>query len=71
MNRGLRILVEEAMVPFDAAVNSCTINPARCLGVDDRKGKIVAGFDADLVVLEDNYEVIQTYCRDVYKRQLR
>ena len=32
MNRGLRILVEEAMVPFDAAVNSCTINPARCLG---------------------------------------
>ena len=63
MNRGLRILVEEAMVPFDAAVNSCTINPARCLGVDDRKGKIVAGFDADLVVLEDNYEVIQTYCR--------
>lgn len=63
MNRGLRILVEEAMVPFDAAVNSCTINPARCLGVDDRKGRIVAGCDADLVVLQDDYEVLQTYCR--------
>ncbi len=63
MNRGLKILVEEAMVPFDAALNSCTINPARCLGVDDRKGRIAAGCDGDLVVLDDNYDVIQTYCR--------
>lgn len=63
MNRGLRILVEEALLPFDQALNSCTINPARCLGVDDRKGKLVAGFDADFVVLEDNYDVAQTYCR--------
>ena len=63
MNRGLRILVEEAMIPFDQALNSCTINPARCLGVDDRKGKLVAGYDADIVVLEDDYRVAQTYCR--------
>lgn len=41
MNRGLRILVEDALLPFDQALNSCTINPARCLGVDDRKGKLV------------------------------
>lgn len=63
MNKGLRILVEEAMIPFDAALNSCTLNPARCLRVDDRKGRIAAGYDADLVVLEDNYDVLQTYCR--------
>ncbi|MEG0687581.1 MAG: N-acetylglucosamine-6-phosphate deacetylase [Hungatella sp.] len=63
MNKGLRILVEEAQVPFDTALNSCTVNPARCLGVDDRKGKLVAGYDADLVVLEDDYAVIATYCR--------
>lgn len=63
MNRGLKILVEEAMVPFDAAVNSCTINPARALGVDDRKGSLMAGCDGDMVVLADDYRVIQTYCR--------
>lgn len=63
MNKGLKILVEQAMVPFDAALNSCTINPARCLGADNRKGKIVAGYDADLVILEDNYDVTQTYCK--------
>lgn len=63
MNRGLRILAEEALIPFDQALNSCTINPARCLGVDDRKGKLVAGYDADVVVLADDYTVVQTYCR--------
>lgn len=63
MNKGLKILVEDALIPFDTALNSCTINPARCLGVDGRKGKLTAGYDADVVVLEDNYDVCQTYCR--------
>lgn len=63
MNRGLKILVEKAMIPFDAALNSCTINPARALRADDRKGRLTAGYDAEIVVLEDNYDVIQTYCR--------
>ena len=63
MNKGLKKMVEEALVPFDAALNSCTINPARCLGVDKRKGKLAAGYDADIVVLEDNCDVCQTYCR--------
>ena len=63
LNRGLKILVEDAMVPFDTALNSCTINPARCLGVDDRKGRIAAGLDADLVRLADDYGVLQTWCR--------
>ena len=50
------------MVPFNYAINSCTINPARCIGVDDRKGAIGVGKDADLVVLDTDYSVIQTYC---------
>lgn len=65
MNMGLRILVEEALVSFDAALNSCTINPAKCLGVDDRKGRLVAGYDGDFVVLNDSYEVEQTYCKGI------
>ena len=63
INDGLRILVEEAMVPFNYAINSCTLNPARCLGIDDRKGSIMVGKDADIVVLDTDYSVIQTYCK--------
>lgn len=62
LNEGLRILVEEALIPFNYAINSCTINPARCLGVDDRKGSIRVGMDADIAVLEADYKVRQTYC---------
>lgn len=63
MNKGLKILVESAQVPFDYALNSCTINPARCLGVDNYKGKIKVNYDADLVVIDENYDVICTYCK--------
>lgn len=62
MNEGLRILVEEVMVPFNYAINACTVNPARCLGIDNRKGRIGVGYDSDLVVLNHDYSVHQTYC---------
>lgn len=62
LNEGLRLLVEEAMVPFSYAINSCTINPARCLRIDDRKGRIAVGMDADLAVLTEDYQLHQTYC---------
>lgn len=39
-----------------------SLNPARLLNMDDRKGKIMAGYDADLVVLNRDYDVVQTYC---------
>lgn len=62
LNEGLRLLVEEALVPFDAALNACTTNPARFLRIDHRKGKLEAGYDADITVLGDDYSVIRTYC---------
>ena len=65
VNEGLRIVAEEANVPFDYAINSCTLNPARALGIDDHKGKICAGYDADIVVLDNDYQVIQTYARGI------
>ncbi len=63
MNAALRNLIENALVPIDIAIDSLTSNPARLLKIDDVKGKIVTGYDADLVVLADDYSVVQTYCR--------
>ena len=62
VNDGIKILVEKALVPFETAIDAASINPMRYLGLDDHKGRIKAGFDADIVVLNDDYSVKQTYC---------
>ncbi len=65
INKGLYNLVEKACVPFEAAINSCTLNPATLLGLNDHLGKIAAGYDADIVVLNDDYSVKQTICKGI------
>ena len=62
-NKGLQNLIEKVMIPIDWAINMVTINPARYLGVDDHKDKIMAGYDADMVVLDRDYEVVQVYAK--------
>lgn len=61
MNEGLRNLVEVAEVPFEVALKSCTLNPATMLNLN--KGELVVGYDADIVVLKDNYEVEECFCK--------
>lgn len=60
-NKGLQNLIEKVMVPWETAVNMVSLNAARYLGVDDHKGKIVAGYDADLVVLDKNFDIVQVF----------
>jgi N-acetylglucosamine-6-phosphate deacetylase len=38
-------------------------NPARELNIFNRKGSIAKGKDADLVILDENYDVVLTMCR--------
>lgn len=63
INNGLKILVEEAKVPFEIALASCTSAPARYLHIDDHKGYIKENYDADIVVLDDSYNVLKTFAR--------
>ena len=57
------MLIEKAQVSEELAINSATINPARLLGVDDRKGSLTAGHDADIVVLDDSYKIVKVFVR--------
>ncbi len=57
-NRGLQNLVEKVGIPFSWAVNMVTLNPARYLKIDDCKGKIMVGYDADFVIMDKEYEVV-------------
>lgn len=62
-NKGLQNLIEKALVPVDWAINMATLNPAKYLNVADRKGKLCAGYDADIVVLDKDYEIVQVFYR--------
>lgn len=61
INEGLKNLVEYANVPISEALNACSKNPANYLGLGDHKGQIKEGYDADIVVLNTEYQVLQTY----------
>ncbi|WP_202081674.1 N-acetylglucosamine-6-phosphate deacetylase [Caldalkalibacillus salinus] len=40
-----------------------SLNAAKELGVDDRKGSLAPGKDADIVILNEHYKVQYTFCR--------
>lgn len=43
--------------PFSDAVNSVSLNPAKVLGMADKKGCIRKGWDADIVLMDKGYNV--------------
>ncbi len=59
-------------VPLDKAVSFATENPAKLLGVYNRKGSISVGKDADLVLFDRNFKVKMVFVRGriAYKNRL-
>ncbi len=53
-------LMEFTNCSLDYAIKTVTENPARALGIDDRKGTIAVGKDADLVILDHDYSIWST-----------
>jgi len=48
---------------LDVAIKTVTENPAKLLGIENRKGSIAVGKDADLVILDHDYSVWATVAR--------
>ncbi|SDC46986.1 N-acetylglucosamine-6-phosphate deacetylase [Niabella drilacis] len=61
MDQAVRNAMQYLEIGLPEAVTMASANPARVLGVSDKKGKIEAGFDADMVVLDADYNVVQTW----------
>jgi N-acetylglucosamine-6-phosphate deacetylase len=63
MQRAVQNMVELAGLPLEMVVPLATEVPARILGARERKGKLAAGFDADVVVLTEKFEVERVLVR--------
>lgn len=60
MDRLVRNMYRLAEVKLTDAVKMATLTPARIIGVDDKKGSIAPGKDADIVLFDDNINVKMT-----------
>jgi len=71
MARAVRNMVQLVGMTLHAAVAMASLNPAGCLGLDKQKVTIAVGKDADLAILDKNYEVVTTIIegRAVFTRE--
>jgi N-acetylglucosamine-6-phosphate deacetylase len=60
LNDALKNMVEFTGCPPHEAVGMATLNPARLLGIEDRKGRLEKDFDADIAVFGPDFEPLLT-----------
>ena len=70
-DRLVRTMINIAQVPLIDAVRMMTTTPAKIMKIDDRKGSIVVGKDADLVIFDEDINIQTTMVEGevVYSRQ--
>lgn len=59
-DRLVRNMITMADVPLLEAVQMATINPAAIMKIDDKKGSLMIGKDADIVIFDENINVAMT-----------
>ncbi len=63
MEQALRNVLRFTDLPLASAIAMVTINPARSAGVAERKGLLQPGYDADLLLLDEECALQATICR--------
>ena len=60
LNHAVRNLLANTDLPVWEAVNAASLNPAKRIGVADRKGSIEAGKDADIAICDEAFNIRRT-----------
>lgn len=63
MGHAVKNMLAYTDCPLESAIEMASVNPAKQLNVFDRKGSIAAGKDADLVILDENHDIVMTFCK--------
>jgi len=71
MNQAVKNMIDWTGVSVSQAVNMASLNPAMVLGLEEEIGNIQPGKTANLVVLDQKFEVIETILggRSVYSKE--
>lgn len=65
LDQAIRNMHRLAGVPLEEAIQMATLNTARLMGLENRKGSIRKGADADLVIWDGDLRIKQVYARGV------
>ena len=63
MDQALRNALRMMGVSLSEAVGMLTLNPARAIHLDERKGRLRPGYDADLLLFSSDLTLQATFCR--------
>ncbi|MEN2467456.1 N-acetylglucosamine-6-phosphate deacetylase [Ornithinibacillus sp. JPR2-1] len=63
MNHGVKQMLKIQDVCLEDVIKMASTNPAKQLGVYDRKGSIAKGKDADILLVDENFTINYTICR--------
>jgi N-acetylglucosamine-6-phosphate deacetylase len=64
-DRLVRNMYRLAEQPLNDAVRMMTLTPATIMGIQDRKGKIAKGYDADIVIFDKDITVKHTFVEGI------
>lgn len=57
LNKAVYNMVNIVNIPLQDAVRMASLNPAKVIGIDDRKGSIEIGKDADLIIFDGDINI--------------
>ncbi len=60
LNQMIPVLANKVGIPLDEVIRMATLTPARVIGVEDHKGSLEAGKDADIAIFEDDFTAWRT-----------
>lgn len=63
IDKMVRHLIFDVKLPVEDVVYMTSASVAHLLGIYDRKGSITAGKDADIVIVDEGFNVLRTFCR--------